>query len=162
MGVNTTYMGHIEIEPPLNPAERDYLTAFAASRRSWRRAGPDAVEPRDPHTGSSDTAVDRYNRIAQGKPSLWCQWVPCPSGCCLSWDGHERFYAGPSWLQYLPVRPVRLRPPDGRRHRGSSRGHARAVPAPRRRFRAHPGGPAARGPDAMGRLVAPIVGRNRC
>jgi hypothetical protein len=101
MGVSTTYIGHVEIEPPLNVAERDYLSAFAASRRSWRRGGPYAVTPEDPDTGSSDAAVDRYNRIAAGQPSLWCQWVPCPRGCCLSWNGHEKFYAGASWLQYL-------------------------------------------------------------
>jgi hypothetical protein len=27
--------------------------------------------------------------------------VPCPHGCCLVWNGHEKFYAGPAWLQYL-------------------------------------------------------------
>ncbi len=101
MGVSTTYIGHIEIEPPLNPAERNYLNAFAASRRSWRRGGPYAVTPADPHSGSSDAAVDRYNRIAAGQPSLWCQWVPCRRGCCLSWNGYEKFYAGASWLTYL-------------------------------------------------------------
>jgi hypothetical protein len=39
MGVNTSYLGHVEIEPPLNKVEYDYLTAFARSRRSYRRAG---------------------------------------------------------------------------------------------------------------------------
>lgn len=101
MGVSTTYIGHIEIDPPLNRAERDYLLAFAASRRSWRQAGAYAVTPQEPHTGNSDAATRRYNMMAKGQPSLWCQWVPCPKGCCLSWDGHEKFYAGASWLQYL-------------------------------------------------------------
>jgi hypothetical protein len=27
--------------------------------------------------------------------------VPCPRGCCLVWNGHEKLYAGPAWLQYL-------------------------------------------------------------
>jgi hypothetical protein len=27
--------------------------------------------------------------------------VPCPHGCCLVWNGYEKFYAGPAWLQYL-------------------------------------------------------------
>jgi hypothetical protein len=35
------------------------------------------------------------------QPGYWCQWVPCPHGCCLVWNGHEKFYAGQAWLQYL-------------------------------------------------------------
>jgi hypothetical protein len=101
MGVNTDYLGHIEIVPTLNQAEYDYLRAFARSRRSYRRAGPYAVVPEDPHSGSSERAVQRYNQIADGQPGYWCQWEPCPHGCCLGWNGHEKFYAGQAWLQYL-------------------------------------------------------------
>ncbi|WP_375422719.1 hypothetical protein [uncultured Friedmanniella sp.] len=59
MGVSTTYTGRIEIDPPLNRAERDYLLAFAASRRSWRQAGAYAVTPQDPDGGDSDAATRR-------------------------------------------------------------------------------------------------------
>ncbi len=31
MGVSTTYLGHIEVTPHLNEAERDYLTAISRS-----------------------------------------------------------------------------------------------------------------------------------
>jgi hypothetical protein len=27
--------------------------------------------------------------------------VPCPHGCCLVWNGHEKFYSGPAWLEYI-------------------------------------------------------------
>ncbi|GAB2598019.1 hypothetical protein [Microlunatus antarcticus] len=27
--------------------------------------------------------------------------MPCPRGCCLSWNGTEKFYAGAAWLEYL-------------------------------------------------------------
>jgi hypothetical protein len=101
MGVSTNYLGHVEIVPSLNQSEYDYLRAFARSRRSYRPGGPYAVSPEDPHTGSSEREVERYNRIAKGQPGYWCQWVPCPHGCCLVWNGHEKFYAGPAWLQYL-------------------------------------------------------------
>jgi hypothetical protein len=57
--------------------------------------------PADPHNGYSDRDVELYNKIADGQPSLWCQWVPCPHGCCLGWDGHEKFYAGTAWMVYL-------------------------------------------------------------
>jgi hypothetical protein len=101
MGVSTHYLGHVEIMPSLNQAEYDYLHAFARSRRSYRPGGPYAVSPEDPHTGSGDREVELYNQIADGQPGYWCQWVPCPHGCCLVWDGHEKFYAGPAWLRYL-------------------------------------------------------------
>jgi hypothetical protein len=101
MGVNTDYLGHVEIVPNLGQAEYDYLQAFARSRRSYRRAGPYAVSPEDPHTGNRKREVERYNEIAVGQPGYWCQWVPCPHGCCLVWNGHEKFYAGQAWLQSL-------------------------------------------------------------
>ena len=57
MGVNTDYLGHIEMVPTLNQGEYDYLRAFARSRRSYRREGPYAVVPESPHNGSSERAV---------------------------------------------------------------------------------------------------------
>lgn len=101
MGVNTNYLGHVEIVPGLNQAEYAYLTAFADTRRSVRPEGPYAVTPADPKDGTSDREIARYNRINDGQPGYWCQWVPCPHGCCLGWNGREKFYAGPAWLQYL-------------------------------------------------------------
>jgi hypothetical protein len=105
MGVTTRYLGHVEISPPLNQDEHDYLRAFSRSRRSHRDRGPYEVFPTDPDdeapTLHGDAAAERYNRIADGQPGYWCQWVPCPQGCCLAWDGHEKFYAGGAWLQYL-------------------------------------------------------------
>ena len=105
MGVTTRYLGHVEISPPLNQHEYDFLRAFSPSRRSYRDNGPYEVFPTDPHeeapTLHGDAAAERYNRIADGQPGYWCQWVPCPRGCCLFWDGHEKFYAGGVWLQYL-------------------------------------------------------------
>jgi hypothetical protein len=105
MGVTTRHLGHVEIDPPLNQSEHDYLRMFSRSRRSFRDRGPYAVLPNDPHEEApalhGEAATERINRIAEGQPSLWCQWVPCPRGCCLAWDGHEKFYAGGPWLQYL-------------------------------------------------------------
>jgi hypothetical protein len=72
VGVNTDYLGHVEIVPSLNQAEYDYLVAFARSRRSYRPGGPYAVIPEDPHTGSSEREVERYNQIADGQPGFYC------------------------------------------------------------------------------------------
>ena len=118
MGVTTDYLGHIEIVPPLNDSEMAYLHAFARSRRCWRPGGPYEVEPADPPTRNTDIDTERHNSIAEGQPSLWCQWTPCPQGCCLGWDGHEKFYAGTLWMQYLIdhfLRPGALAQSSGRR-----------------------------------------------
>lgn len=127
MGVTTRYLGHVEISPPLDQAEYDSLRWFSRSRRSFREAGPYAVFPDDPHeeapTLHGDAAAERYNRLVEGRPSSWCQWVPCPRGCCLSWNGREKFYAGGSWLQYLidhSFGPARWRRRTGTPRSGAS------------------------------------------
>jgi hypothetical protein len=106
MGYSTDFLGHIEISPPLNPAEVEYLTAFSQSRR-WDRPGGPYVVPDNPRLdaivmGEPDSDdLDRFNSLAPGQPQLYCQWVPCPSGCCLAYDGHEKFYEPTVWMRYL-------------------------------------------------------------
>ena len=104
MGYTTDFIGHIDIEPGLNQDEIEYLTAFSESRRYDREDGPYAV-PGNPfaetRTGRGDIEIDRYNRVAPGQPELWCQWEPCWSGCCFSFDGTEKFYQPVRWMEYL-------------------------------------------------------------
>jgi hypothetical protein len=35
------------------------------------------------------------------QPGYWCDWVPCLTGCCLAYNGHEKFYEATRWIQYL-------------------------------------------------------------
>lgn len=104
MGYTTDFLGHIEIEPPLNTAELYYLFAFSASRRYDRPGGPYEV-PGNPSAEndecSAEIDVDTYNAVAPGQPSLWCDWRPCWDGSCLSFDGAEKFYRATQWLTYL-------------------------------------------------------------
>jgi hypothetical protein len=104
MGYTTDFIGHVDIEPVLNQDEIEYLSAFSMSRRFDRPDGPYAV-PGNPmavlSTEHEDVGVDTYNRIAPGQPQLWCQWVPCLDGCCLSFNGHEKFYEPVAWMRYL-------------------------------------------------------------
>lgn len=106
MGYTTDFIGHVDIDPPLNEAERAYLAAFADSRRWQRPGGPYAV-PLNPAAarlddeGGVERHGERYNRPPDGQPSLWCQWVPCWDGCCLSYDGREKFYRSTEWMTYL-------------------------------------------------------------
>lgn len=104
MGYTTDFIGHIDIDPALNQDEIEYLTAFSESRRFDRVEGPYAV-PGNPaaenQAGRADIDNDRYSRCAPGQPQLWCQWAPCWDGCCLSFDGNEKFYEPIAWLRYL-------------------------------------------------------------
>ncbi|MPZ96787.1 MAG: hypothetical protein GEU96_18235 [Propionibacteriales bacterium] len=106
MGYTTDFIGHIDIQPSLNEAERTYLTAFAASRR-WRRPGGRYAVPLNPAAahddfeGGAEDNGERYNQPPPGQPGLWCQWVPCRDGCCLSFNGYEKFYEPTKWMAYL-------------------------------------------------------------
>ena len=102
MGYTTDFIGHIEIQPRLTIAEQHYLLAFAASRRHNRAGGPYEV-PGNPSAEHDERPADleRYNTPAPGQPSLWCGWQPCRDGCCLSFDGREKFYGATEWLRYL-------------------------------------------------------------
>lgn len=102
MRYTTDFLGQVDIDPPLNHAEQAYLSAFAESRRWERGEGPYAVSG-NPAAEEDVRPQDEgaYNRPAAGQPELWCQWVPCWDGCCLSFDGHEKCYAPVAWMRYL-------------------------------------------------------------
>ena len=102
MGYTTDFVRHVDIEPALNQDETEYLTAFSMSRRFDRPEGPYAV-PGNPmaERDRGDVDIDTYNSVAPGQPQLWCQWVPCLDGCCLAFDGHEKFYEPVAWMRYL-------------------------------------------------------------
>ena len=101
MGYTTDFIGHIDIAPALNEAELAYLDAFRLSRRFDRPGGPYEV-PSNPYSDDREGVdVDTYNRTAPGQPQLWCQWQACWQGCCLAFDGHEKFYQPVRWMEYL-------------------------------------------------------------
>lgn len=100
MGYTTDYVGRIDVEPPLNPSERAYLERFSVSRRWDRPEGPYSLTSAQ-EQADTDAWIHRQNRPAAGQPSLWCQWIPCFRGCCVTFDGHEKFSAGPLWMRYL-------------------------------------------------------------
>lgn len=101
MGYSTDFVGNLIITPRLNDAEIEYLTAFSASRRCERSGGPYAV-PGNPRAETSEGfPADTYNQPALGQPQLWCAWVTCWDGDCLTWSGTEKSYAMEQWLRYL-------------------------------------------------------------
>lgn len=102
MGYTTDFIGHIEINPPLNTAEQHYLLAFSESRRCERLGGCYDV-PGNPAAENSEAPIDidTYNAVAPGQPSLWCGWQPSWGGAYLMFNGHEKFYGATQWMTYL-------------------------------------------------------------
>jgi hypothetical protein len=100
MGYATDFIGHVLIDPPLNAEEADYLTAFTRARH-WDRPGGPYVVPDHPLEPRATVDVETYNRVAEGKPGLWCPWTPCLDGHCLTFDGMEKAYSAVSWMTYL-------------------------------------------------------------
>lgn len=47
-----------------------------------------------------DKIID-FNRPPSGQPGLWCKWEPTDDGTAIVWDGGEKFYDSPEWMQYL-------------------------------------------------------------
>lgn len=100
MGYTTDFIGHVDIDPPLNEHEMQYLIAFAATRHCERPGGEYAVAA-NPYASEGGLTTEQLNTVPPGQPGYWCQWEPCWDGCCLSFNGHEKFYAPVRWLEYL-------------------------------------------------------------
>jgi hypothetical protein len=101
MGYTTDFVGHIDIDPHLNAAEIAYLEAFRHMRH-FDRGGSVYDVPGNPLAPDSlGVEPDQYNAPAPGVPELYCQWAVCGSGCCLTFDGNEKFYRPVEWLRYL-------------------------------------------------------------
>lgn len=103
MGYTTDFVGWVQVDPPLNASETDYLRAFNRTRRWDRPAGPYVVLPHpladdEPEAGAGR---DAYNRPAPGEPGLWCPWTATIDGTALAFDGTEKAYGATRWLEYL-------------------------------------------------------------
>lgn len=110
LGYDTTFDGHINIDPPLNAAEISYINDFSGSRRMKRTGGPYVADPGDDfgqYGGISGRGrqpkdeIIEFNDPPQGQPGLWCQWEATADGRALVWDGGEKFYDAPEWMAYL-------------------------------------------------------------
>jgi hypothetical protein len=101
MGYTTDFIGAVEIHPPLNAAEIEYLTRFANTRRMQLKEGPYFVGQGGFMGQDEGPNVIDYNEHADGQPGLWCQWVPVDGGRALAWNGTEKFYDSDQWMAYL-------------------------------------------------------------
>jgi len=103
MGYTTDFVGWVQIDPPLNEHETEYLRAFSRTRR-WDRPGGKYVVLPHPLAEDEPTLDDRsdaHNRPAHGEPGPWCPWLPSTDGRVLAFDGREKAYDAVAWLRYL-------------------------------------------------------------
>jgi hypothetical protein len=101
MGLHTTYVGHVTIEPALSAQEVDVVRGVNRTRHWHHPEGAlrIAAHPADDEPVEGDVATS--NRPARGAPGLWCPWTACERGHCLHWDGAEKPYQGEGWLRWL-------------------------------------------------------------
>jgi len=122
MGYTTDFEGSFELDHPLTPEHKAYLTQFSETRRMRRDSGKAAAFP-DPireavglpigkegeyfvgGKGSfgqdHDKSILDYNDPPVSQPGLWCQWVPTEDGTGIVWNGSEKFYHYKSWIVYI-------------------------------------------------------------
>lgn len=101
MGYTTKFHGTVDVMPPLNQQEIEYLTKFADTRRMNRTKGPYYVEGGDFRGQAHDVDIITYNQPPKCQPGLWCQWIPTSDGTKIVWDENEKFYRSAEWMQYL-------------------------------------------------------------
>jgi hypothetical protein len=101
MGYTTDFVGWVQVDPPLNEHETDYLRAFSRTRRWDRPEGSYVVLPHPLADDDHADDVDAYNRPAPGEPGLWCPWTSTSNGTALTFDGSEKAYQAVRWLEYV-------------------------------------------------------------
>jgi len=122
MGYTTDFFGEFNLNKPLSPEHKAYLTDFARTRRMKRDptklvkvddpirkatglpVGPEGayVVAYQDNMGQSHTSdILEYNAPPKGQPGLWCQWIPNEEGTALVWDEGEKFYNYVEWLEYI-------------------------------------------------------------
>lgn len=105
MGYCTTFEGKIEITPPLNDREIQYLQQFSKTRHYQRESGSYTININDGFFNTNfkklDSAVIDFNKKDSDSPSLYCCWEPSEDGQYLQWNGQEKFYSPKEWLEYL-------------------------------------------------------------
>lgn len=120
MGSTVRLFGRVEINPPLEKAQIEYLKQFANSRRMKR--DPLLVKPlHDPlreavnlplgvdaeyYVGhpdyvDSEVGVVDYNSEPGYQPDVWCGWTAFDDGTHLVDTGCDKFPKFKEWLEYM-------------------------------------------------------------
>lgn len=95
------FQGSINVIPPLNAEEINYLRKFSETRRMDRERGPYFVDGSGDFGQGRDGDIRNYNGPPKGQPGLWCNWVPTEDGSAIECNEGEKFYDSPEWMRYL-------------------------------------------------------------
>lgn len=87
MGYSTHYEGQIEITPPLNHEEVEFINKFKDTRRMHRKNGPYYIDGSGFMGQGNDSDVINSNNPDPSQPGLWCKWEITEDGKFLEWDG---------------------------------------------------------------------------
>ena len=108
MGYTTDFAGRFELDKPLAPKMKKFLTMLNETRRMKRNVdeafgidGEFFVFGTGDYGQNNDSTIVDFNQQPSTQPSLWCQWVPNEDGTAIEWDGGEKFYAYSEWLFYI-------------------------------------------------------------
>jgi hypothetical protein len=101
MGYTTEFYGSIEITPPLNVEEINWLKKHNQTRRMLRGKGPYFVDGTGDFGQNKDDDVINLNEPPEPQLSLWCQWLASEDGTTIKWDGGEKFYQSAEWMKWL-------------------------------------------------------------
>ena len=120
MGYDTDFSGQFDLDKPLTAEHKEFLTAFAQTRRMRRD-----VTKLDPNANANvglglgdqgayyvggggfmgqdvDSSVIGGNTPPDGQPGLWCQWIPDEDNdSAIVWDEGEKFYEYDRWIVYI-------------------------------------------------------------
>jgi hypothetical protein len=92
MGYQTDFVGYLRIDPPLGTREISFINRISGSPFLQESSGPLRVADED------DQALrDLTSRAPRG----WSNWIACPEGCCLSYDGGDKANQMVPWLKFL-------------------------------------------------------------
>jgi hypothetical protein len=101
MAYSTHYLGHIKVDPPLNEAEFQYLTAFG---EALHEPGPHVYDVPDNPLAPEEFG-DRPYRVIERRddvPDAACAWVPsCHGGCLVIRDDSGEHRRATQWLQWI-------------------------------------------------------------
>ena len=103
MGYSTEFSGVINIKPPLNEKEIEFLRKFNDTRRMTRNQGPYYVEDESEGYGYLGVNMNKgeHNQPPPDQPGLWCHWVSSDHGRFMLWDAGEKTYDFAEWMKYL-------------------------------------------------------------
>lgn len=107
MGYSTSFLGHFQVDKPLDDDTFNLLVGLATTRRMKRKLGSEfGVEGEFFVSGKGlfgqdgDDSILDYNKPPRTQPSLWCCWEPM-SRTEIAWNGGEKFYEYIPWIKYL-------------------------------------------------------------